>query len=275
LRGGGGPVNVRENLPCLQQEDGPSRGQPDVMGGALQQRSPEFSFQPLQPLAQRGLDDMLAGRRAPEVQLFGQGDEVAQLAKLHPGSPPSAPLRRPPPSRAPGRQRCNTSARRREPARVITPADDRCSRWPFPGGGEALHGTWLLAAVARSEAPMPARQDQGDAARPAHASTPPPSTRSRHLRAPAGRAWIAGTPGSGSACANPAGGSRAPMTHPASTPEHTTKKPTTPSSSCSSTRPEMVLRPPAHRLRSGFEIEDAGAVGGQNRIAAYCSRPPR
>jgi hypothetical protein len=70
----------------------------------------------------------------------------------------------------------------------------------------------------------------------AHASTPPPSTRYRRLPAAASPAWTAGRSGSGSACANPADGSRAPMTHPASTPRHTTKKQITPSSSCSSTR---------------------------------------
>jgi hypothetical protein len=53
------------------------------MGRALQQGSPEFPFQPLQLLAQRGLDDVLAGRCAPEVQFLGESDEVAKLAKLH------------------------------------------------------------------------------------------------------------------------------------------------------------------------------------------------
>jgi hypothetical protein len=47
------------------------------MGRALQQGSPEFPFQPLQLLAQRGLDDVLAGRCVPEVQFLGESDEVA------------------------------------------------------------------------------------------------------------------------------------------------------------------------------------------------------
>ena len=135
LRGRGGPVDVRENLPRIQQERAPGRGQPHVMGSALQQRNPEFAFQPLQLLAQRGLDDMLPGRRPPEVQLLGQGDEVTELAKLHADHP--HPLRRyatAHPSTAPGRPRRKTSARRRKPALVITPADDRCLRWLFPSG---------------------------------------------------------------------------------------------------------------------------------------------
>ena len=59
------------------------RGQLHVVGGALQQQYAQLPFQPLQLLAQRGLDDVLACGGPAEVQLLGQGDEVAQLAKLH------------------------------------------------------------------------------------------------------------------------------------------------------------------------------------------------
>src|SRR5450755_3203905 len=38
---------------------------------------------------QRGLADVLAGRGPPEMQLLGQGDEIAQLPKLHPRHPRS------------------------------------------------------------------------------------------------------------------------------------------------------------------------------------------
>ncbi len=69
-----------------------------------------------------------------------------------------------------------------------------------------------------------------------HATTSLPSTRYSHLVAAVSPAWTRGKPGSGYACANPADGWRAPMTHPTSTPKHTTKKPTIPSSPCSSTR---------------------------------------
>ena len=96
----------------------------------------------------------------------------------------------------------------------------------------------------------------------AHASTSPPSTRYCRPQTAAGLAWIAGTPGSGSACANPADGWPAPMTHPASTPKHTTKKPTTPSSSCSSTRTRdgatPTNAPSDGRQAVGFESPGVG-----------------
>src|SRR5690242_18736833 len=95
-----------------------------------------------------------------------------------------------------------------------------------------------------------------------HASTPPPSTRYRHLQAAASAAWTAGRSGPGSACANPADGSRALMTHPASTPRHTTKKPTTPSPSCSSTR-----------TRDGATSTSAPSDGGDTVVLSAGRRP--
>ena len=50
---------------------------------AFQKDHPELSLQALQPLAQRRLDDVLTGRRTPEMQLLGESDEVAELPKLH------------------------------------------------------------------------------------------------------------------------------------------------------------------------------------------------
>ena len=72
-----------ENLPRVDQESGTGRAQLHVMGGALQKDHPELSLQALQPLAQRRLDDVLTGRRTPEMQLLGESDEVAELPKLH------------------------------------------------------------------------------------------------------------------------------------------------------------------------------------------------
>jgi hypothetical protein len=74
---------VGKNLPRVDQESGTGRAQMHVVGRALQEDHPELPFQALQPLTQRGLDDVLAGSRPPEVQLLGEGDEVAQLLKLH------------------------------------------------------------------------------------------------------------------------------------------------------------------------------------------------
>ena len=77
------PFDMGENLPRVDQESGTGRAQLHVVGRTLQQDHPQLPFQTLQPLAQRGLDDVLAGRGPPEMQLLGEGDEVAQLLKLH------------------------------------------------------------------------------------------------------------------------------------------------------------------------------------------------
>jgi hypothetical protein len=89
-RGTSGPLGRRrgsfdmgEDLTRIDQKDGAGRAQLDVVGRALHQNHTELPFQALQPLAQRGLDDVLASRGAAEMQLFGEGDEVAQLSKLH------------------------------------------------------------------------------------------------------------------------------------------------------------------------------------------------
>ena len=58
-----------------------------MVGRAVHQRHTELPFQTLQPLAQRGLHDVLAGGGPTEMQLLGKGDEVAQLPKLHLGHP--------------------------------------------------------------------------------------------------------------------------------------------------------------------------------------------
>ena len=73
---------MREDLPRVDQEGGTGRAQLHVVGRALQQDHPEFPFQALQLLTQCRLDDVLAGRGPPEMQLLGKGDEVAQLPKL-------------------------------------------------------------------------------------------------------------------------------------------------------------------------------------------------
>jgi hypothetical protein len=74
---------VGEDLPRVDQKSGAGRGQLHVVSGALDKGHPELPLQPLQPLAQRGLDDVLAGRRPTEMQLLGKSDEIVQLPKLH------------------------------------------------------------------------------------------------------------------------------------------------------------------------------------------------
>ncbi len=78
-RGLPGPAHVVEDLPRLDEEGGARRGQADVVGGAIQQPHAQLPLQPLDLLAQRGLDDVLTGGRPAEMQLFGQRHEIAQL----------------------------------------------------------------------------------------------------------------------------------------------------------------------------------------------------
>jgi hypothetical protein len=59
------------------------------MGRALHEDHTQLPFQPLQPLAQRGLDDVLAGRGPSEMQFLSERDEIAQLLKFHTQHPRS------------------------------------------------------------------------------------------------------------------------------------------------------------------------------------------
>ena len=83
LRGHRRPFDMGEDLPRVDQEDRTGRAQLHVVGRALQEDHPQLSFQALQPLAQRRLDDVFTGCGPPEMQLLGEGDEVTQLLKLH------------------------------------------------------------------------------------------------------------------------------------------------------------------------------------------------
>ena len=90
LRGDRRPVDVRQDLPRVDQQHRTGRAQPHVVGGPFQQDDIQFPFQPLQLLTQRGLADVFAGRGPAEMQLLGQGNEVTQLPKLQAGYLPSA-----------------------------------------------------------------------------------------------------------------------------------------------------------------------------------------
>jgi hypothetical protein len=45
--------------------------------------APEFTLEPADLLADRGLHDVQSFRRPPETQLVGDGDEIGQLPDLH------------------------------------------------------------------------------------------------------------------------------------------------------------------------------------------------
>ena len=77
--GVGGALHVGEDLPGLDQEHGAGGGQRDVVGAALEEADAELALEPLDLLAQRGLDDVLPLGRPAEVQLLRQRHEIAKL----------------------------------------------------------------------------------------------------------------------------------------------------------------------------------------------------
>jgi hypothetical protein len=79
-----GGVDRVEGRPALAQQHRPGGSQRDGAAGAFQQRHPEPPFELPDRARQRRLGDPEPLRRPPEVQLLGDGDEVAQLPRLHP-----------------------------------------------------------------------------------------------------------------------------------------------------------------------------------------------
>ena len=71
----------------VTQEGLAGRGQLHAAAGALEQPHPELGLQRGDLLAERRLGDVQPGGGAPEVQLLGDGDEIAKLAQFH--DPPS------------------------------------------------------------------------------------------------------------------------------------------------------------------------------------------
>ena len=59
------------------------RGELDPAAVAQQQLGADLGLERLDLLTQRRLRDVQALRRAAEVQLFGDGDEVSEVAQLH------------------------------------------------------------------------------------------------------------------------------------------------------------------------------------------------
>jgi hypothetical protein len=82
----GGPVDVLDDLPRLDQETGAGRGERDVPGGAVDEQHADCPFKALHLGAERGRDDVLAGGGPAEVQLLGESDEVPQLAQFDTGA---------------------------------------------------------------------------------------------------------------------------------------------------------------------------------------------
>ena len=79
----GGVAGVGENLPGVGEKAlaGFGKGYPTAV--ALEQGYPKLAFQGLDLLGQRRLADVQALGGPGEVELFGDGDEVAQMAQFH------------------------------------------------------------------------------------------------------------------------------------------------------------------------------------------------
>ena len=68
---------------AVLQEHFTGLGQADMAAGAVQQLHAELAFQRLDRLRQRRLRHVQPLRRPAEVQLFGDGEEVAGLPDFH------------------------------------------------------------------------------------------------------------------------------------------------------------------------------------------------
>ena len=78
-----GVLDGVEDLARAHEERRAGRGQLDLALVAQQQRRADLLLELADLLAQRRLGHVQALRRAAEVQLLGDGDEVAQVAELH------------------------------------------------------------------------------------------------------------------------------------------------------------------------------------------------
>ena len=82
-RGATGHLGLLEDPPRLLEHRGAGLRQLDAAVGPLQEPDPELGLELADLLAHRGLRDVQALGRAAEVQLLGDGDEVAEVPELH------------------------------------------------------------------------------------------------------------------------------------------------------------------------------------------------
>ena len=81
--GGHGGVELGQHGAGVAQERLAGGGELDAAAGALEQPDPQLGLEGADLLAERRLGDVQTSRRAPEVQLLGDGDEIAKLAEFH------------------------------------------------------------------------------------------------------------------------------------------------------------------------------------------------
>ena len=80
---GAGTVELVQHGDGAGKEQLTCRGEADRTAGALEQGDAVFAFEPCDLVAQRRLHDVTARRGSGEVQLFGDCDEVFELASIH------------------------------------------------------------------------------------------------------------------------------------------------------------------------------------------------
>lgn len=80
-------VYLGQHLAGLVEEQPAGVGEFDAAVGALEQARTDFLLQRLDLLAQRRLGDPQALGGAAEVQLLGDGDEIAQVPEFHAAPP--------------------------------------------------------------------------------------------------------------------------------------------------------------------------------------------
>ena len=78
-----GVIDAAEDVPDLSQEDASAIGERHVMPAPIEQRNADRRFELTDLLAERRLRRVQPRRRAREVQLLGDGHEVAQVPQFH------------------------------------------------------------------------------------------------------------------------------------------------------------------------------------------------
>ena len=83
LRGPLCPLSLRQHEARLGQECGTGVGELHAASAALEEHRTDLALEIANLSAQGGLCDVQSLSRAPEVQLLGDGDEIAKMAELH------------------------------------------------------------------------------------------------------------------------------------------------------------------------------------------------
>ena len=76
-------LRLRQRHPRFGEKGAPSVRQLDAAIRPMEEADAEILLEPANLLTERRLRDVQALRGAPEVQLFRDGDEVTEVAKLH------------------------------------------------------------------------------------------------------------------------------------------------------------------------------------------------